>query len=70
MTDGNGWDEWGKLVLSEIERLAKESGAAMDLARKNDTAIRMLQQRVLIWGSVAVFVATAVVNLGVRLLTR
>ncbi|MCL4305062.1 hypothetical protein KJZ99_04060 [bacterium] len=57
----NGWGEWKNHVLIEIKRLADNQEAMRE-------DIIALKTKAAVWGSVAAFVVTTLVNLAIGVL--
>lgn len=55
MDEQNGWKEWSKYVLKELERLNSSYEDLRNRYEKLNSSLVMLQTKASIWGAVAGF---------------
>ena len=65
----NGWNEWSKYVLKELERLSKVQEEINDRLGKIEVAIGQLQVKAGVWGVIG-GVGTVLVSIGLMFLAR
>jgi hypothetical protein len=60
VSEPNGWNEWSKFVLKELERLNTCYNALDSKVSKIQTEIAMLKVKSGVWGAVAGIIAVVV----------
>lgn len=59
---GNDWDQYQRLVLSELKRLSKDVRELVDSNHKIKTEISLLKLRASFWGTMAGMTASLVIG--------
>ena len=64
--EDNGWNEWSKYVLKELESLNTKCDAVQKSIHQLRVEIATLKAKAAAWSAVAAIVVSGVVGLGIR----
>ena len=66
----NGWNEWAKKVLSDIEEQKKDIGKLYESITETRIEIAILKTKAIFYGSVGGIIGTIIAALIIHLITR